>query len=472
MERVPTGIPGLDPLIEGGLPRRSLVLVAGAPGTGKTSMCCKFLEKGASVYDEKGLYVSFLESEDTLKSYLLHQFGPEFSDLVKRGLIQILALPSMKREGVEAVMESIMATIKDMGAKRLVIDSVTALYQSFSNELESRIFTHTVLTKIIPLYGPTTLIVKEMHPRAQIGESTEDFVADGVIQLRTLIHAGRTLRELRLVKLRGTKIETPTAPFTLEGGFAVFPSSRHKAFDQIRTLERVPNSDAYFSSGSKSLDTILGGGYPKGTMVLLEVGEAVPLNAYGVLSYPIVTNFLKNNSPLVGIQSLGIDPRGTYERWKAFAGENAAYGRSVERKRDPAAEEKPYLLFLKSEKPEDRVTEYLQIGDRLRKETGKPVIWWVALDHFVDIFGHEYAEKALSELSVNVVRHRELAVLLAKPGLEQIMRTVSNIAATHIRVFDRYGSVLFYGVKPRTPFYTVTADAEKGSDSLKFIPIV
>lgn len=473
MERVRTGIAGLDPLIEGGLPKGSLILVAGTPGTGKTSMCCRFLERGATAYNEKGLYVSLLESKETLMSYVSHQFGSHILDLMKSGMMDVLTLPSMKSEGVPAMMDSIMTTIRDSGAKRLVIDSVTALSQSFADKRESRIFIHTVLTKMIPSYGCTTLITKEISSdRPKVGESTEDFLADGVFVLRRLVHQGRVLRELEIAKLRGTRVDSPSHPFTLEGGFTVFPPFLRETLSRIERLKPVPDSDRYFSTGNPSLDEILAGGYPKGRLALLELGEAIPLTVFGVISYPIVANFLNNGSPLVGVQSLGADPARTYERWKAVAGENAAYGRSVEKRKIGVKQERPYLEILNGERPEANLRQYLRIGGKLRKKARRPVLWWVSLDHFVDIFGLDYAEKALSDLSVNVIHNRELAVILAKPGVENVVRTVANIAATHLRMFDRDGSILMYGVKPRTPLYAVTLDTEKGLSSTTFTPMV
>jgi circadian clock protein KaiC len=103
MKRVPTGIDGLDPLIEQGLPKQSLILVAGAPGTGKTSLCCKFLERGAAAFDEKGLYVSLFESKETMVENLSHQFGPELPELVRRGMIEILSFPTMKGKGISGL---------------------------------------------------------------------------------------------------------------------------------------------------------------------------------------------------------------------------------------------------------------------------------------------------------------------------------------------------------------------------------
>lgn len=94
------------------------------------------------------------------------------------------------------------------------------------------------------------------------------------------------------------------------------------------------------------------------------------------------------------------------------------------------------------------------------------------MDHFVDIFGVEHAEKALGELSMNVIRNRELAVILRKPGLDSVAGTASNIAAIHVRVFDRDGSILLYGAKPRTSLYALTVDAGKGLNSIQFTPMV
>lgn len=472
MKRVPAGIDGLDPLIEEGIPKQSLVLVSGAPGTGKTSLCCKFLERGASVFGEKGLYVSLFESKEVMVENLSHQFGPEFPELVRRGMIEILSFPTMKGKGLSVMMDVILSAIDENKARRLVIDSLSSLLEFLPEEQESRMFIHNILTKIIPSYECTTLVTKETPSDGVIGASAEDFVADGLFLLRRLIFQGRTLRELEVAKLRGTKISSPTIPFTLEGGFTVFPPFHHRTFEWAKKLRRIPDSENHFSTGIDSLDRILAGGYSKGSIALLEADEAIPLTAYGVMSYPIVANFLNNGSPLVGIQSLGADPARTYERWKAFAGENASRARSVEQVKGTVQNKKPYLTLLRSEKPEGRLEEYLRAGAKLRKQTGKPVLWWVALDHFADIFGLDYAEKALSQLSVEIIRHKELAVLLAKPGLESIMKTVSNIAATHLHIMDRHGTILLHGIKPRTPLYGIRVEIEKGLNSTVFTSIV
>ncbi len=472
IERAPTGIDGLDPLIGGGFPRRSLILLTGEPGTGKTIFGSTFLCRGATQYGENGIYVSFLEGKETLIANLSAFCDQDHVKLDKEGKFRILDLVTAKESGITANLEMILDEIYKLNAKRLVIDSFSSIAQALNEPIEARMILHTILSNMVRQMGCTTLLIVETPTGTKgLGLGMEEFVADGVIILKRGTLDGRLSRELEIAKLRGTKIDSPEHPFTLERGFTVFSQFSHKSFEHMERLKRIPDSGRYFSTGSKSLDKILEGGFPKGTLVLLEVDKAVPLTAYGVLSYPIVSNFLNNGSPLVGVQSLGADPSMTYERWKAFAGKNVAYARSIEKLRGGAKEEKPYLVLLKGKTSEEKTAEYLEVGNRLRKKTGKPVVWWVALDHFVDIFGAEHAEEVLSELSVNVIRNRELAVILAKPGLERITASASNIAAIHLRMFDRHGSVLLYGVKPRTSLCAVTIDVKKGLSSAGFTPI-
>jgi len=473
IERVPTGIDGLDPLIDGGIPRGSLVVLAGEPGAGKTIFGARFLCQGATQFGENGVYVSFLEGKKTLIANLSAFCDHDHESLDKEGKFRILDLLTTKEGGISVTLESILDEIHVLKAKRLVIDSFSAMAQSFKEPIDARIVLHTILGNIVRQAGCTTLLIVETPTRTGgLGLGMEEFVADGVIILRRGMLDGRVIRELEITKLRGTRIDSPRHLFTLEGGFTVVPPFSHRPLEQMGRLKPVPNSDNFFSTGNRSFDKMLGGGFPKGTLALLEVGEAVPLTAYGTLTYPAIANFLNNRSPLVGVQSLGADPGMTHKRWGTFAGRNAVYGKSVEKLRGSARKERPYLVLLKSKNPEEKMAEYFRVGDQLRKKTGKPVLWWVALDHFVDIFGVEHAEEALSELSVNVIRNRELAIILAKPGLEDITRSASNIATTHLRIFDREGSVLLYGVKPRTSLRALTVDVKKGLSSVEFTPMV
>ena len=101
LERVPSGIDGLDAIIEGGFPRGSMILVAGNPGTGKTIFSAQFIYRGAVDYGEKGVYVSFAEGKKSFIDYM-RRFGMDFERLEKEGKVRTvsythLTLPTTER---------------------------------------------------------------------------------------------------------------------------------------------------------------------------------------------------------------------------------------------------------------------------------------------------------------------------------------------------------------------------------------
>ncbi|MEM2570045.1 MAG: ATPase domain-containing protein, partial [Candidatus Bathyarchaeia archaeon] len=129
-DRVPTGISGLDEIAGGGFPKNSLIILAGNPGTGKTIFSAHFLYYGAANYGEKGVYVSFAESKEAfLKN--MRGLGLDFEKLEKEGKFRFLDMVTVRSEAVSTVLEAILKEVSGLGAKRLVIDSFSALAQAF-----------------------------------------------------------------------------------------------------------------------------------------------------------------------------------------------------------------------------------------------------------------------------------------------------------------------------------------------------
>lgn len=205
IERIPTGIPGLDNLIQGGFPRGSLIVVAGNPGSGKTIFSGQFLYFGAVNCGERGVYVSFAESHENFISNL-SSFGFNFSRLEKEGKFRFLDMVTMKEEGVTTALETVINEIYALNAKRLVIDSFTAIAQAFKEKIDVRTVLHTILGKIVREVGCTTLLLVEVPIGEQrIGLSIEEFIADGIIVLETIIDGLEIRRRAIIRKMRGTE---------------------------------------------------------------------------------------------------------------------------------------------------------------------------------------------------------------------------------------------------------------------------
>jgi len=138
IKRIPTGIPGLDELIEGGFEQGSTILSVGSAGTGKTTFGLQFLYYGAMKYKEPGIFISF---EEDKKSLFTHAsvFDWKLEEMEKKGLIKVL---QYKPHQVEKLIKEGGGPIRDairvMKAKRLVIDSITAYTMLFKDDYQKR----------------------------------------------------------------------------------------------------------------------------------------------------------------------------------------------------------------------------------------------------------------------------------------------------------------------------------------------
>ncbi|MEM4649999.1 MAG: ATPase domain-containing protein, partial [Candidatus Bathyarchaeia archaeon] len=205
--RVKTGVDELDEIIEGGFPKRSLILLVGEPGTGKTVFCMQFLVKGCEL-GESCIYVSFNESKDTLIENLSRHLNVDLNKFESEGKLKILDFAAMKEEAISIILETILSEVKSLKAERLVIDSFSVMAQAFREAMNVRIVLHTVLNKIVKQMNCTTLIIEEAPiGESKIGLGIEEFVVDGIIMLKRSELKKRFFRELEVIKLRGVELK-------------------------------------------------------------------------------------------------------------------------------------------------------------------------------------------------------------------------------------------------------------------------
>ena len=219
MERIPSGLNGLDALIEGGFPEGRTTLVSGGCGTGKTIFCTQYLYNGATKYKEPGIYVTLDERPELIRQDML-RFGWDIRKLEEEGLLQIIdgslakvGIPSeeefsMPATGfdIDKLLLEIMRTAKRIGAKRLVIDSIPALGMNFENDSEIR-NAILKLSYLLMRIGITTLVTSEVSEgENKFGKyGIEEYVVDGVIVLHYMGIGTRSNRTLHIRKMRATK---------------------------------------------------------------------------------------------------------------------------------------------------------------------------------------------------------------------------------------------------------------------------
>jgi KaiC/GvpD/RAD55 family RecA-like ATPase len=218
MNRVATGIPGFDELVEGGLPEGRAFLVSGGTGTGKTIFATQFLINGAKM-NEPGVYLTLDERPDLIREDML-RFGWNLRSFEDKGLLKIvdgtmakLGIPSDEEFSLPAtgfdldkLLLELMRAIKKIRAKRVVIDSIPALGLNFDNEHEVR---KAVLKMVYLLAraGVTTIFTTEINEETkQLSKyGVEEFVADGVVVLHYMGIGTQSNRTLHIRKMRATK---------------------------------------------------------------------------------------------------------------------------------------------------------------------------------------------------------------------------------------------------------------------------
>ena len=202
-KRVPTGIPGLDKMMEGGFPRGSLILLAGSPGSGKTVASAHFLYHGAKDLNENGVYVSFAERREFFIDNM-KRFGLNFETLEKEGKFSFLDFMTIREEGISTTLDIMLREVSKINAKRFVIDSFSAMAQAFERKIDARIILHFV-DKIMRQTGCTTLLLVELPTGSKtIGLGFEEFVADGIILFESIDEKEGIRKRAVIRKMRGT----------------------------------------------------------------------------------------------------------------------------------------------------------------------------------------------------------------------------------------------------------------------------
>lgn len=268
LEKCPTGISGLDEITEGGLPRGRPTLVCGGAGSGKTLLGMEFLIRGITSFNEPGVFMAFEESAQELAENVA-SLGFDVPGLIARKKLFIdhvrIERSEIEETGeydLEGLFVRLGAAVDEVGAKRVVLDTVEALFGGLPNEAILRAELRR-LFRWLKTRGLTAIITGETGERTLTRYGIEEYVSDCVIFLDHRVNNQIATRRLRVVKYRGSKHGTNEYPTLIdEDGLSVLP---------ITSLGlSYPVSRDRVSTGVPRLDAMLGGkGYYRGSTVLL-----------------------------------------------------------------------------------------------------------------------------------------------------------------------------------------------------------
>src|SRR5688572_2083116 len=268
LEKISSGIYGLDEITGGGLPKGRPTLVCGNAGCGKTLMAMEFLVRGAVEHDEPGVFMSFEENEEELTmnvaslGFDLNKLSAQKKIVLDYVRIERNEIAETGEYDLEGLFVRLNHAIDSIKAKRVVLDTIEGLFAALPN--------HSILrSELRRLFrwlkdkGVSAIITAERGEGQLTRHGLEEYVADCVILLDHRVYDQLSTRRLRVVKYRGSVHGTNEYPFLIsKDGISVLPVTS-MGLDHPASNERL-------SSGVERLDTMLGGkGFYRGSSILV-----------------------------------------------------------------------------------------------------------------------------------------------------------------------------------------------------------
>lgn len=268
LKKAATGIQGLDEITGGGLPRERPTLICGSAGSGKTLLAMEFLVRGARQYNEPGVFVAFEENAEELSKNVA-SLGFDLNDLARKKKL-IIDYVYIERSEIEETGEYDLEglfirldhAIRSIGAKRVVLDTIEALFSGLPNQNILRAELRR-LFRWLKDKGVTAMITAESGNGTLTRHGLEEYVADCVIILDHRITDQISTRRMRILKYRGSVHGTNEYPFLIdESGISVMPITS-VSLDHPASTEMI-------ATGIPRLDAMLGGkGFYRGSSMLI-----------------------------------------------------------------------------------------------------------------------------------------------------------------------------------------------------------
>ena len=460
--RVTSGDEGLDDTLDGGFPEGSIILVVGRAGTGKSILGSQFICKSRDL-DESALIMLTNEDKETYISNISSYLNRNCNECLQDKKHDIIEFPLTSARDAPVALAQSLSRAKELRAKRLLIDSFTPIAQLLGSPTEIRKAILNIRDQLGRPFGCTTILIVDL-PRGEkrIGEGVEEFIADAIIELGSKELGGHIIRQLAILKFRGTKITHRRSAYTLKGGFRTIKPFTLKPPEKEYRFQPTQDCPGKFSTGVERLDLLLDGGYPQGGVVLFDLSEQVTFRQYRLVVDPVVWNSLAHNRGRTSFLALGRD----YESFEArmlgagFTGDELERLTRIMIYDSSGVPERPFIFRLDGDYEKDIAT-YTTVAQELVQTTGQPILQilnidTVAAEYKTDIVSFLDSYMRISRVAGNLT----LAIL--RSHASDIRGMLEPLADLHLKMDVSHDALVLYGVKPRMELHFVQPDASRG----------
>jgi KaiC/GvpD/RAD55 family RecA-like ATPase len=436
------------------------VLVRGDPGTGKTSLVLQLLDFH-SRNGFKSVYMSTRLSAKTLKSHQpwVEVVQGKYGNVPSLEQDQIGFQDSRRMDGVRAI-SGLRTYLEQVSNPFVVLDSWEGLF------FESHTMGVEEISKLVEDYDARFVVVTERREQTDL-----DYLLDGVVVLRRKFHEGRVIREIELKKLRGVSINQSRFIFTLDQGkFRFLPPVRSRSRnDSMIVGEPLPDPETNIcSSGSHALDSMLGGGFRRGSLDLFEISNDVPFEVTSIFIQTILSNFVNNGHKVLFIPFLGSArtlletalpnlSKKTIEESIMFLNYEAATRKPLDH----------HLLTGEAAQDFKLVDSKIE---ELRKLTDKAVLVVTFQDAMEGFYGAENASRQLVESLAISKSSGDIRLQIASPS-SLLLPELKALSDCNFRVEMVHATPLVYSIKPLSVLHGIVADGHS-KGKLGLVPIV
>lgn len=454
-----------------------IILLKGAPGTGKTTYAMTLLEqlcqedaKAKGVYistriDPAVLYKQFPSLEKHVpRKNIIDATQSEFSN----AQFQVLY------EDSSSFFRAVYSLVAEEDVTLLIVDSWDAVSFQVGKENQSIEKLENTMLDIARKTKTHLLLITEYT-----GEKKLDYLVDGILRLEKEQIDDKTVRRVFIDKLRGFQVPHNNYPFTLEAGkfthFITTATELGSGWHKV-IKNREKEIQGTYSTGIKDLDTIIGG-YPRGSFVLLEIADGSISQSYRPVLFHTISNFMLNNCGVI------------------YMPEECSYSSSVKKLlsdyvseevldanlRMPTISEPesgdPCLFKInadgKGEKESESLKEYLAKHLEVYKGLKKPVLHVLGLTR-LDIYSEDDIRGMFSEMVAWVRTTDDVLIGVLKPSAK-LKNEIREMADIHLKFIPINGTINVYGVKPHTLLYNIASlsvTAKKEYHQLKLTPFL
>ena len=271
IRRLPTGVPGLDNLLGGGLPEFSFNVIAGTPGTGKTTLAHQIMFSLANP-DNRALFFTVL-GEPALKMLRYQQQFPFFDiDKINESIRFVNLSTDLMEGNFDRVSSRIAEEVKDYAPNLVFVDSFRSVVQSAQQGKQGVSELQRFIQQLgmqMTSWQATTFLIGE-YLTAESESSPVFTVADGILWLSQNLHRNSMVRKMQVVKIRGQRQVSGLHTFRIsDNGIRVFPRAIIQQRTSVEPATKAGTEEQRVSMGTPGLDEMLGGGLPAGYSLLV-----------------------------------------------------------------------------------------------------------------------------------------------------------------------------------------------------------